>query len=319
MTEHRTTEPPAADPAPPDAAVHEAAGDLGTGAAGTAVAAVSRRGRVWGSFRRNRAAMTGLVIIAVFLLLALLAPVAAPYDPNAQSLTSRLQTPSAQHWFGTDNLGRDILSRVVYGARISMLIGVLAVGIGLLVGVPLGLLSGYFGRWVDIVIQRVTDVMLAFPTILLALTLVAALGIGVRNVIIATGISVIPHFIRIVRGSALSLRVQGYVEAARAENAPDLYILGRHILPNAMAPLIVQATLSIGGTILIAAGLGFLGLGVQAPTAEWGAMLGEGRQYIFNAAYIATFPGLAIVLVVLAFNLVGDGLRDALDPRMQTF
>jgi ABC-type dipeptide/oligopeptide/nickel transport system permease subunit len=281
--------------------------------------AVSRRLRIVGSFRRNVPAMAGLVILVAFLVLALAAPALTPYDPIGQDLGQALQGPSRAHPLGTDHLGRDILARILFGTRISLLVGLLAVGVGLAVGVPLGLVSGYFGRWTDILIQRLADVMLAFPTIVLALVLVAALGVGVQNVIVAVGISVIPIFIRLARGSALSIRAQGYVEAAKAEGGRDLYIVTRHVLPNALAPLIVQATLSVGITILIAAGLGFLGLGVQSPTPEWGTMLGEGRQYIFSSPHIATSPGVAIVLAVLAFNLVGDGLRDALDPHLQTF
>jgi len=186
-----------------------------------------------------------------------------------------------------------------------------------LVGIPLGAVSGYYGGWVDMIIQRVADILLSFPSILLALSLVAVLGVGLRNVIISVGISTIPSFIRLVRGSVLSIREETYVEAARAVGVRDWNIIWRHILVNAMAPVIVQATLSLGSTILVAAGLGFLGLGVQPPTPEWGAMLGEGRQYIFSASYMATFPGLAIFLAVLGFNLLGDGLRDALDPRLR--
>lgn len=262
--------------------------------------------------------MVGLGIIAVLVLVSLAAPFLTPDNPVDQELGQALRGPSPDHPFGTDHLGRDILTRILYGGRISLFVGVMAVALGLAAGVPLGLISGYFGGWVDILIQRLADVLLAFPAILLALSMVAVLGVGLQNVIIAVGISVIPIFMRLARGSVLSIRGQAYVEAARVLGGSDWLIIRRHVLPNALAPLIVQATLSVGITILIAAGLGFLGLGVQPPTPEWGSMLGEGRQYIFNSSYMATFPGLAIVASVLAFNLVGDGLRDALDPHLRT-
>lgn len=266
---------------------------------------------------RNRAALAGIIVIAVMGFLAVAAPFLTPYDPLQQNLSSALQTPSSSHPLGTDNLGRDILARIMYGGRISLLIGVLAVGIAIAIGVPLGLLSGYFGGWVDMLIQRLADIMLSFTTFLLALALVAVLGVGLKNVIIATGVGVAPQFIRLVRGLALSLREQVYVEAATAFGVRDQMILWRHILRNSLTPLIIYATLNIGITIIVAAGLGFLGLGVQPPTPEWGTMLGDGREYIFHASYMATFPGLAIFLTVLAFNLIGDGLRDALDPNLR--
>jgi ABC-type dipeptide/oligopeptide/nickel transport system permease subunit len=287
-------------------------------AAEAAPRALGTRERTWKAFRRNRPAMAGLIILATMILMAVAAPLLTAYDPVSQELGRALERPSVSHPFGTDHLGRDILSRILHGARISLFIGVMGVALGLIIGVPLGLVSGYFGGWVDIIVQRIADVMLAFPAILLALSLVAVLGVGLQNVIIAVGISVVPIFMRLARGSVLSVREQTYVEAARALGGTDLRIIRSHVLPNSMAPLIVQATLSVGITILIAAGLGFLGLGVQPPTPEWGSMLGEGRQYIFNASYMATFPGVAIAISVLAFNLVGDGLRDALDPHMRT-
>jgi len=287
-------------------------------AAETAPSVVGARARTWKAFRRNRPAMAGMIILAALIIMAIAAPLLSSYDPAGQELGQALQTPSLSHPFGTDHLGRDILARILYGARISLFIGVMAVALGLAIGVPLGLISGYFGGWVDIIVQRIADVMLAFPAILLALSLAAVLGVGLQNVIIAVGISVVPIFMRLARGSVLSIREQTYVEAARALGGSDLRIIRSHVLPNSLAPLTVQATLSVGITILIAAGLGFLGLGVQPPTPEWGSMLGEGRQYVFNASYMATFPGLAIAVSVLAFNLVGDGLRDALDPHMHT-
>lgn len=271
----------------------------------------------WVRFRRQTPAMLGLAILLILVLAAILAPVLTPYDPEKLKLTDALIHPNSTHPLGTDHLGRDVLARILYGGRLSLMIGFLAVGIGLVVGMPLGAISGYYGGWVDMIVQRIADILLSFPSILLALSLVAVLGVGLRNVIISVGISAIPSFIRLVRGSVLTIREQTYVEAARAVGVKDHVILRRHILINALAPVIVQATLNLGTAILVAAGLGFLGLGVQPPTPEWGAMLGEGRQYIFSASYMATFPGLAIFLAVLGFNLLGDGLRDALDPRLR--
>ncbi len=273
---------------------------------------------VWRRLRRQHAAMLGLFIIASLALLGIFAPFLTPYDPVKQDLTHVLLPPSRFHLLGTDHLGRDILARILYGTRLSLFIGFLAVGLGLLVGVPLGIISGYYGGWLDIVIQRFVDVMLAFPSFLLALSLVSLLGVGLTNVILAVGVSTIPSFIRLTRGSVLVIREQTYIEAAKAVGAHDTTILFKHILPNTLTPVIVQATLGLGVAILMASGLGFLGLGVQPPTPEWGAMLGEGRNYIFSAPHVATFPGLTIFLAVLGFNLLGDGLRDALDPYLKT-
>lgn len=271
---------------------------------------------LWRRFRRHRAAMTGGLILGTMLGLVLTASVWTTYDPTRQQLSQVLRPMSAQHLLGTDHLGRDMFARLLYGGRLSLLIGGVAVGIGLVIGVPLGAISGFQGGLTDLLIQRLADVLLSFPGFLLALSLVSLLGVGLQNVIIAVGISAIPSFIRLVRGSVLSLREQAFVEAARALGQRPGLILWRHVLPNAMAPIIVQATLNLGSSILVAAGLGFLGLGVQPPTAEWGTMLGEGRQYIFRAPILTLFPGLAIFLAVLGFNLLGDGLRDALDPRL---
>lgn len=264
---------------------------------------------------RNKLAMLGLLIIITFLLLATFAPTIAPHDPTKSSLPKRLKGPSEEHLLGNDELGRDLYSRLLYGARISLRIGLISIGIGVGVGVPLGLISGYYGRWVDMVIQRFIDVMLAFPGILLALVLVSALGVGLENVMIAVGIVSIPTYARLVRGSALSLKETEFVQAARAAGAGDGKIIFRHILPNCVAPVIVQSTLQVGSAILWAAGLGFLGLGAQPPTPEWGTILSRGRQYLLLAPHISTYTGVSIMLVVLGFNLFGDGLRDALDPR----
>ena len=265
-------------------------------------------------FCRNRGALAGVVVLLVFATVALVAPLATTYDPEQTRLEQKLLEPSLAHLLGTDHLGRDILARLAYGARFSLLIGFAAVGVGLAIGVPLGTVSGFYGGWLDLVIQRVIDVFLSFPGFLLALALVAVLGVGISNVILAVGLGVVPAFVRLTRASTLSIRHNAYVEAARAAGAGGPGIIWRHVLPNAMAPVVIQATLGLGATLLTAAGLGFLGLGVQQPTPEWGAMLGEGRSYIFSNPNLATFPGIAIFLTVLGFNLAGDGLRDALDP-----
>ena len=271
----------------------------------------------WQRFQRHRAAVAGLGLLLLLSALALTGPLLTPYDPARQILSAALQPVSAAHPLGTDHLGRDLLARLLYGGRLSLLIGFLAVGFGLAVGVPLGAVSGFQGGLTDLLIQRLADILLSFPGFLLALSLVAILGVGLQNVIISVGLSAVPSFIRLVRASVLSIREQAYVEAAEALGQRRAVIIARHVLPNAMAPVIVQATLSLGFAILVAAGLGFLGLGVQAPTPEWGTMLGEGRQYIFRAPALTTYPGLAIFLAVLGFNLFGDGLRDALDPRLR--
>ncbi len=271
----------------------------------------------WRRFRRHRAALAGLILLAALLGAATAAPLFTDQDPDRQALAQVLRPVSAEHPLGTDHLGRDMVTRLLYGGRLSLVIGALAVALGLVVGVPLGAVSGFVGGWTDLVIQRFADTLLSLPGFLLALALVSMLGVGLRNVVISVGVSAIPSFIRLVRGSVLSIREQTYVEAAKAMGQTRPVIIFRHVLPNVLAPVIVQATLSLGAAILVAAGLGFLGLGVQPPTAEWGAMLGEGRQYIFRAPMLTTLPGLAIFLAVLGFNLVGDGLRDALDPRMR--
>lgn len=266
---------------------------------------------------KSPSAMLGLAIVALLVLAGVLAPLLTPYDPEQQNLRAVLQAPSLTHPLGTDQLGRDILARILFGARLTLFIGAFAVAVGVVIGVPLGVISGYYRGTVDLVIQRVMDLMLSFTTFLLALTLVALLGVGLTNVIVAVGVSTIPRFARLVRSSVLSIREVSYIEASLALGVPSHRVLWRHVLPNALAPVIVQATLSMGATILTAAGLGFLGLGVQPPTPEWGAMLGEGRNYIFSQPSVTTFPGLAIFLAVVGFNLLGDGLRDALDPQLR--
>jgi peptide/nickel transport system permease protein len=267
--------------------------------------------------RRNKAAVAGGVMLLVYLSAALLAPLLVRGDAAAPNLMMALETPSPQEPLGTDELGRSILGRIIYGARVSLLIAVGVVAVGLFIGVPLGLVSGYFGGKIDFGIQRATDAMLAFPGFLLALAFVSVLGAGIKNTMISIGISMVPQYIRLVRACVLTVRAEVYVEAARAAGTRDGMILWRHILPNVMVPITVQTSLSMGTAILFAAGLGFLGIGVQPPTPEWGTMLGSARNYLFHAPHVATFPGLAIFLAVLSFNLLGDGLRDALDPRFK--
>lgn len=271
----------------------------------------------WAKLRRNRAALVGGILLLIYVLTALLAPVLFPGNPSAPNLMKSLERPSLEHPLGTDELGRSILGRIIYGSRVSLLIAVGVISVGLIIGVPLGLVSGYYGGKVDFGIQRVTDTMLAFPGFLLALSLVAVLGVGLKNTVISIGISMVPTYIRLVRGCVLSVKEEVYVEAARAVGTRDIAILFRHILPNVMVPITVQTSLGMGTAILFAAGLGFLGIGIQPPTPEWGTMLGSGRVYLFHAPHVATIPGIAIFLAVLSFNLLGDGLRDALDPRFK--
>jgi peptide/nickel transport system permease protein len=264
---------------------------------------------------RRKGAVIGLIVIATFIVLALLAPVIAPYDPVATSWSLVRKPPSALHWFGTDDLGRDILSRTIYGARASLLAGAISVGIALGIGVPFGLLAGYRGGLIDALISRVTDAMLACPFLILAIALAAFLGPSLGNAMIAIGISTTPIFVRLTRGQTMSVKVEDYVEAARAIGNPRWRIALFHILPNILPALLVQATLSIAAAIIAEAALSFLGLGQQPPTPSWGSMLNAAQRFLTNAPWMALWPGLGIFLVVLSFNLVGDGLRDALDPR----
>jgi peptide/nickel transport system permease protein len=267
--------------------------------------------------RRNHGAIAGLVLLALLAVMALVASLVAPYEPNVMAPGNALKGPSAEHLFGTDQFGRDILTRIMYGARLSFRVGFIAVGIALVFGVLLGLTAGYYGRWVDALVTMLIDVMLAFPGILLALAIVAILGPSLLNLMVAVGVSAIPGYTRLVRGTVLAARQQAYVEAARVIGASDASIMFKHILPNVLAPVIVLATLGIGGAILVGASLSFLGLGAKPPTAEWGAMLSTGRNYLAIAPWITLFPGLAIMVTVLSINLLGDGLRDALDPRLK--
>jgi peptide/nickel transport system permease protein len=264
---------------------------------------------------KRKGAVVGLVVLSLFVLLAILAPLVAPYDPVATSWSLVRKPPSALHWFGTDELGRDVLARVIYGARASLLAGVISVTIALTVGVPLGLISGYRGGFVDALISRITDAMLACPFLILAIALAAFLGPSLSNAMIAIGVTATPIFIRLTRGQVMSVKVEDYVEAARAMGNPRWRIALVHILPNIMPALLVQATLSIAAAIIAEAALSFLGLGQQPPLPSWGSMLNAAQRFLTQAPWMAIWPGLAIFLVVLSLNLVGDGLRDALDPR----
>lgn len=266
---------------------------------------------------QNKAAVIGGFIILFYILMMMFAPFIAPYDPFDISLEDKLTPPSAEHWMGTDDKGRDIFSRILYGSRLSIGVGFTSVLFGAFFGITLGLLAGYYGKWIDTIISRILDVMLAFPGILLALAIISALGPSLINVTIAVGVFSIPLFARIVRGSTMEVKQLEYIDAIRTLGANDFTIIFVHILPNILSPIIVQGSMRLATAILSAAGLSFLGLGAQPPSPEWGAMLSSGRDFIFSAPYMAVFPGLMISILVLGFNLFGDGLRDALDPRMK--
>ncbi|CAM4436452.1 nickel transporter permease [Paenibacillus phoenicis] len=272
----------------------------------------------WKAFRKNKIAMAGLIMIVFFILIALLAPVIAPYEFDKQVLRDRLKPPSSSHWFGTDDLGRDLFTRVLYGARISLWVGTFSVVGSIILGTLFGILAGFYGKWIDMVISRLFDILLAFPSILLAIAIVAILGPSLQNALLAIAIVNIPTYGRLVRAKVLSLKNEEYITAARAIGMKNSAILLRHILPNSLTPIIVQGTLGIATAIIEAAALGFLGLGAQPPTPEWGKMLSDSRQFIATAPWTVVFPGISIMLTVLAFNLMGDGLRDALDPRMKS-
>ncbi len=271
--------------------------------------------RAWRKLRRRRTAMFGLGVVAGFVVLALFAPWIAPQDPIATSWGAIRKAPSAEHWFGTDEIGRDVLSRVVWGTRASMLAGVVSVSISLLLGVPIGLAAGFLGGWIDAAISRLIDAFLACPFLILAIALAAFLGPSLTNAMIAIGVSATPIFARLTRGAVIHVKVEDYLEAARALGASPLRQTLRHVLPNIAAPLIVQATLAIAAAVIAEASLSFLGLGQQPPAPSWGSMLNTAKNYVDSAPWMAIWPGLSIFLLVLAFNLLGDGLRDALDPR----
>ena len=279
---------------------------------------MAQRMATWRRFRRRKTALFGLSVYVAILLMALFAPYLAPRDPATQDISKGLRPPGAEFPLGTDEYGRDILSRVIYGARISLTVGIISVAISAVIGTMLGLVSGFYGGKTDAVIMRIVDIMLSFPGILLALIIVSTMGRDIQYVMVAVGISGVPNYARMVRGSVLAVKENEYIEAARAAGAGNLSIIARHVLPNIFAIIIVLTTLSLPGSMLSAAALSFIGLGVQPPTAEWGRMLGDGRGYIETAWWISTFPGLMIFVSVMSINLFGDGLRDALDPRLKT-
>ena len=271
----------------------------------------------WRSFKKSKVAVVGAGIVFFFVILALIGPWIAPQGINEQMLANRLLGPSSTHWLGTDDFGRDILSRIIHGARISLSVGFFSVIGSIIVGSILGIVAGYYGKWVDGIISRIFDIMLAFPSILLAIAVVSVLGPSLQNALIAIAIINVPNFGRLIRSKVLSIKEEEYITSAKAIGMRDIRILFSHILPNSMAPVIVQGTLAIASAIIEAAALGFLGLGAQAPAPEWGKMLADARVNFINAPWTMIFPGLAIMLTVLGFNLMGDGLRDALDPRMK--
>jgi len=280
-----------------------------------------KRGRqikeIWRRFKKNRLAMVGLVIITAIVLLSLLAPLIAPYGLDEQNAKNRLMAPCAQHLFGTDNYGRDILTRVLYGGRISLAVAVCATAISGVLGIILGATAGYFGQRVDNIIMRVLDVFMALPATLMAIAISTVLGTGIGKTMLALGLATVPRFARIVRGPILALKSSEFIEAAQAIDVSTPKIIFKHVLPNVLSPIIVQATLYIASTLMVASSLSFVGLGVQPPSAEWGAMITAGRAYIKGNWWLITFPGLAILLSVFSMNVLGDGLRDALDPRLK--
>lgn len=284
---------------------------------------VNKKNSQWAEITRmlakNRMAMLGLIILIILVLLALFADIIADYETVVikQNLSNRLAPPSSQNWLGTDEFGRDIFARLIHGARVSLKVGILAVGLSIVIGGTLGAISGFYGGFIDNVIMRAMDIFLAVPSILLAIAIVSALGPSIINLMIAISISSVPRYARIVRASVLSIRDQEFIEAAKAIGASNARIIFKHIIPNSLAPVIVQGTLGVAGAILSTAGLSFIGLGIQPPDPEWGSMLSGGRQYLRYAWWVTTFPGVAIMITILSLNLLGDGLRDALDPRLK--
>lgn len=273
------------------------------------------RDPLWQRLAKRKSALVGLAVVLLMVFVAIFAPLLAPYDPTAQSWTAVRKAPSAAHWFGTDEAGRDILSRIIWGARASLMAGLTSVGIAMAIGVPLGLAAGFLGGFVDGLISRFTDAMLACPFLILAIALAAFLGPSLTNAMLAIGITATPFFIRLTRGQVLSIKGEDYVEAARAMGNPRWRVAARHILPNILPQLMVQATLTIAMAIIAEASMSFLGLGLQPPAPSWGSMLNSAQRFLSNAPWMALWPGIAIFATVLSFNLLGDGLRDALDPR----
>jgi ABC-type dipeptide/oligopeptide/nickel transport system permease subunit len=273
--------------------------------------------RWWRRFARNRGAVFGLAVLVVIVLMSVFAPLLAPYDPLAQGVGPALQRPSLDHWAGTDSFGRDLLSRIIYGARIALIVGVVSVALAMLIGVTLGLTAGYYGGWLDIVVMRVMDGLFAFPIIILAIAMMAIMGFGVLNVTIAVAVGFIAPFARVTRADVLAVKEEPYVEAARLAGVSSPAVIFRHVLPNVMAPIIVQAALRVSGAIITESGLSFLGLGPPPPNPVWGSMIAEGRNFIVMAPHVSTFPGIALMLAIVGLNLLGDGLRDTLDPRLR--
>jgi peptide/nickel transport system permease protein len=274
-------------------------------------------GRLWRRFRRNKGAVFGLGVFVAIVVMALCADFIAPYNPLEQNYARLMEGPSVDHWLGTDSFGRDMLSRIIYGARIALVVGILAVLLAMVVGVTLGLISGYYGGIIDSVIMRVMDGVFAFPILILAIALMAVMGFGVRNVIIAVTVVSIAPFARVTRGDVLAVREEPYIEAARLAGIRNSAVIFRHVLPNVLAPIIVQGALRVSAAIITEAGLSFLGLGPPPPTPVWGSMIAEGRNFIVMAPHISTFPGIALMITVVGLNLLGDGLRDSLDPKLK--
>lgn len=272
---------------------------------------------VYKAFVRNKAGLFGAFVVALIVIFAIFAPLLAPYDPTTQNIPNRLAKPGMDHPLGTDQYGRDILSRLIYGARISLVVGIISVLIGIFIGVILGLVAGYSGGFIDLLICKVIDVLMSFPMLLLAMAIVAILGTSLVNSILAVGISSIPRFARLTRGQVLALKNTEFIEAERALGANPIRIVFLHLLPNIVSPIIIMGTLYIATAIIMESNLSFLGLGVQPPTATWGGMISDGRAFLRSSPWVSTFPGIAIALSVLAFNMLGDGLRDALDPKLK--
>jgi peptide/nickel transport system permease protein len=268
-------------------------------------------------FFGRRVVIVGLVLVLIFILMAILAPLISPYDPNQLDLENTLQGPSASHWLGTDDFGRDTLSRIIYGSQVSLMVGVLALGIAAIVGMSLGLIAGYFGGLAHAIIMRIMDALMAFPMLVLALLISSLLGVGIVNVMIAIGVSLIPGYARLMCGQVMTVKENDYILAERSMGSGDLRIMLRHVFPNCMPPLIVMLTMTIGMTILTEAALSFIGIGIQPPTASWGNMVNTGYRYVLTTPMMSFAPGLSIMLIVFGFNMVGDGLRDALDPRLR--
>lgn len=272
---------------------------------------------IWRRFRKSKTAMLGLILLAFVILIAIFADLIVPYSEAVTQSSMRLQGPSADHWFGTDNLGRDVFARVVHGSRYSLWIGVSTSVLSLIIGGLLGAAAGYYGKTIDNVIMRLTDVVMTVPPILLSLAVVAALGANLRNLLIAITISCVPSMVRMVRSVVLTVVDQDYIEAAKSYGSSDIRVILKYVIPNALGPIIVTTTMNVAAMILSAAGLSFLGMGVQPPSPEWGALLSDARQFMFSAPYLLYFPGVFIVIAALSFNLAGDGLRDALDPKLK--